>query len=417
LDYTFDEEFKRNLELAAEEEEAEVDEELTAQAVEAVASGGGTAASSSMEAPAVESMLSGPRGTWDISHGPRKKGLNTLTMILPAVTRVGTLLVGGGLATTGYAVGKVGETVGRGKAVDSRVFQAGFTTWLWSNGLVPNTKYEPMGAVGERLAAATGVPGPLKEDDMTTCPIVVSNHVSYIDGLVLASCFKAPKIVAMAGSRKVPVLGKLMEEMEVVFVDRSSGDSKKATLDAIEAHCAEWKSGSRPLLMFPEGGTTNGEGLLDFKKGAFVCGVPVRPVIIVYTGHFDPASTTYHQEASPGAKMTKTSDAEWAAQFMGHFIHSMHVRVLPPYVPSEEEKKDAGLYATNVKEHMDKELQRVRKEVIDSSWKTAAGREDGGLTYKFGDITRVVMRRTMSGGRLLAMGVARICNPGFGREP
>merc|ERR1719433_1453745 len=150
-----------------------------------------------------------------------------------------------------------------------------------------------------------------------------------------------------------------MKEMEVVFVDQGSGDLMKATLDATSAHCASWEVGSRPLLMFPEGTTTNGEELMDFKKGAFVSGAPVRPVIIVYTGQFDPASTTYHQK-SEEAELHETSDAEWVAQFMGHFIHSIHVRVLPPYIPSEEEKADAGLYAFRAQEYMSRELERVR---------------------------------------------------------
>lgn len=227
--------------------------------------------------------------------------------------------------------------------------------------------------------------------DMNITPIIVSNHISYLDGVVLASLFNAPKIVAMSGSKKVPVLGKLMKEMEVVFVDRSAGDSRKATAEAIQRHCTEWSQGQRPLLIFPEGRTTNGEGLVEFKKGAFNSGVPVRPVLIVYTGQFDPATTTYHQ-AQQGADLHETSDAEWAAQFMGHFIHSMHVRVLPPYLPSEAERSDPETYAANVRSYMAAELDRVRGELIDRSWKARAGREDGGLDYKFGDLTRWFIR-------------------------
>lgn len=182
----------------------------------------------------------------------------------------------------------------------------------------------------------------------------------------------------------------------MVFVDRSTGDSRKATMDAIEKHCTDWKVGSRPLLIFPEGTTTNGEGLVDFKRGAFVSGVPVRPVVTVYTGQFDPATTTYVQaEGDQDAEVKKTSDAEWAAQFMGHFIHSMHIRVLPPYIPSEEEKRDPDLYASRCRSYMEIELVRVRDELFKTSWKAMAGREDGGLDYKFGDVTRWVMKTSV----------------------
>ena len=36
----------------------------------------------------------------------------------------------------------------------------------------------------------------------------------------------------------------------------------------------------RPMLLFPEGTTSNGQMLLPFKTGAFLAGVPVLPVII-----------------------------------------------------------------------------------------------------------------------------------------
>ena len=35
-----------------------------------------------------------------------------------------------------------------------------------------------------------------------------------------------------------------------------------------------------PLLIFPEGGTTNGSSLINFKKGAFIAEKTVRPVIL-----------------------------------------------------------------------------------------------------------------------------------------
>ena len=39
---------------------------------------------------------------------------------------------------------------------------------------------------------------------------------------------------------------------------------------------------ARPLLLFPEGTTTNGRYLLPFKTGAFLAGQPLQPVVIRY---------------------------------------------------------------------------------------------------------------------------------------
>lgn len=42
------------------------------------------------------------------------------------------------------------------------------------------------------------------------------------------------------------------------------------------------RPGARPILLFPEGTTTNGDFLLPFKTGAFLAGLPLRPVVIKY---------------------------------------------------------------------------------------------------------------------------------------
>merc|ERR1712129_297734 len=237
-----------------------------------------------------------------------------------------------------------------------------------------------------------GLDKALPTNDISMTPVIVSNHVCYLDGIILASVLGAPKIVAMSDSRKAPVLGSLMEEMEVVFVERGSKDSRQATMDAIVGHCDEWKPGARPLLIFPEGKTTNGESLVEFKKGAFAAGVPVRPVLIVYTGQWDPAACTYRQP--PGSEgLVEVSQTEWAKQFMGHFVHSIHVRILAPYVPDDAERADPGIYAQNCQRHMANELERVKNELTQKSWKAAAGREAGGLGYRVGDMTRMTVRK------------------------
>jgi 1-acyl-sn-glycerol-3-phosphate acyltransferase len=326
-------------------------------------------------------MVDAEAQRWQVKQAPKKGKLEKLQMVLPALTRIPFNLFGGALAAGGYAVGKVGEAVGTGKAVDSTPFQAGFAAWMYSNGIFPSVKYEP---VDERFL-------PSSEKDMSLTPIIIANHISYMDGGILAAEFAAPKIIAKSGARDVPILGKLMEEMETVFVDRSSQDSRQATLEAITKHCESWTPGSRALLMFPEGTTTNGESIIEFKKGAFAPGLPVRPVLLVYTGQWDPASTKY-KDTSAGIR--RTSDAEWSSEFLGHFVHSVHVRVLPPYMPGEDEVADCNLFARNCRAYMATELARVRDELRQQSWNEAAGRSEGGLGYTFGDLTRWGWRST-----------------------
>lgn len=326
---------------------------------------------------------------WDVCRGAIKRtALERMSMLPPALVHAVGNVLGGTVAASGYAVGKFGSAVGAGKAVDSTPFKTGARAWMYANGIFPKVVYEPWGS-----SNASGHP----EKNPGLTPVLVANHTTYLDGLVLAVEFGAPRIVATSGSQGAPILGDLMREMDVIFVDRSSDNSRQHTLDAIGEHCREWTPGSRPLLIFPEGKTTNGESLLPFKKGAFMAGLPVRPVIMVYTGQWDPACCTYRETAS-GEKI-EVSAKEWGKQFVGHLVHSVHVRVLAPYVPSAAECADPQLYADNVQAHMSRALIRVREELRTNSWKEAARRQSGGLGYKPGDGMRCMAQRAVADGR------------------
>merc|ERR1712224_228643 len=81
--------------------------------------------------------------------------------------------------------------------------------------------------------------------------------------------------------------------------------------------------------------------------------------------------------------------------FLGSGIISVHVRVLPPYIPKEEEKADANLYARNCHSYMAAELIRVRTELYHESWQRFSGRAHGGLGYRFGDFTNGLIRKAV----------------------
>jgi len=50
-----------------------------------------------------------------------------------------------------------------------------------------------------------------------------------------------------------------------------------------------------PLIVYPEGGTTNGSTLIQFKKGAFTGLKSIRPVIFSYKcDHMDVENSQIH---------------------------------------------------------------------------------------------------------------------------
>jgi len=109
---------------------------------------------------------------------------------------------------------------------------------------------------------------------------------------------------------------------------------------------------ARPLLLFPEGTTTNGVFMLPFKTGAFLAGVPLQPVIIQY--HTNRVSPSW--EAIP--------IKQHIFLLFCDPIHSVTCYELPVYVPSPEEIADPRLYADNVRRKMVSGLQDLFKKEI-----------------------------------------------------
>jgi 1-acyl-sn-glycerol-3-phosphate acyltransferase len=114
---------------------------------------------------------------------------------------------------------------------------------------------------------------------------VVANHLSFLDILALLSlgcCF-----VANHGVLNLPGIGKVARAIGCIFVARDSPESRLAAKKAI----AERLTGRDPasesyaqLVIFPEGTTTNGRGLLHFRRGAFETeGVTIQPARIDYS--------------------------------------------------------------------------------------------------------------------------------------
>lgn len=92
------------------------------------------------------------------------------------------------------------------------------------------------------------------------------------------------------------------------------------TLNASE----RWPHRFPPILIFPEGTTTNGHCLIDFKRGAFVPAVTVQPIVIKYPcHHYNPADTGRH---------SGNKSLFW---LMLQFANWIEVTELDPYVEEQ----------------------------------------------------------------------------------
>jgi 1-acyl-sn-glycerol-3-phosphate acyltransferase len=94
---------------------------------------------------------------------------------------------------------------------------------------------------------------------------VASNHLSYLD-ILLYSSVQPFVMVAKTEVRRWPLLGSLTAQAGTVYVERGGGPKAYPGVNA--AMAAAYRSGL-PVLFFPEGTTTDGAGVLPFRRGLF----------------------------------------------------------------------------------------------------------------------------------------------------
>ncbi len=111
--------------------------------------------------------------------------------------------------------------------------------------------------------------------------VLVANHLSYMDPIVLLSLLPArPICKGEVGSW--PLIGQVARLRGVLLVDRECPWSGARVL---RRAITELRSGGR-VLVFPEGTTTRGDRVLPFRRGIFgaakLAEVPIVPVTISY---------------------------------------------------------------------------------------------------------------------------------------
>lgn len=116
--------------------------------------------------------------------------------------------------------------------------------------------------------------------------VVVSNHASYLDGVVFTAALPAQfAFVIKREMNGVPLAGLLLRRLGSHFVERfnrhkGAADARRVLRDAINGNS---------LAFFPEGTFTRTPGVLKFHTGAFTtairAGCPIVPATVRGTRH------------------------------------------------------------------------------------------------------------------------------------
>ena len=114
--------------------------------------------------------------------------------------------------------------------------------------------------------------------------IAVSNHCSYMDGLVLLAAIPRPfGFVAKSELQRYVLARVFLSGLRARFVERFEVEKSVEDSARLVQHAKEGQS----LLFFPEGTLSRAPGLMEFRMGAFQvasqAGLPVVPVTIIGT--------------------------------------------------------------------------------------------------------------------------------------
>ena len=115
---------------------------------------------------------------------------------------------------------------------------------------------------------------------------VVSNHLSYLD-ILMYSAITPFVMVSKTEVRGWPLVGWITAQAGTVYVERADvSGGQRQTHAEVNAMMAEAYGSGLPVLFFPEGTTTDGAGVLPFRRGLYHSvlngGVPLRTAAIGY---------------------------------------------------------------------------------------------------------------------------------------
>jgi 1-acyl-sn-glycerol-3-phosphate acyltransferase len=143
--------------------------------------------------------------------------------------------------------------------------------WRWS--LVHGTARAALWLMGIRLEVQGMRPSSQRG-------IIISNHASYLDGLVLSAALSGDlAFVAKKELKEQFIAGHFLKALGTIFIERA--DPEGAVEDMREALLAP--PSAQTLVFFPEGTFTRAPGLSAFRLGAFVTAASLNLSILPVT--------------------------------------------------------------------------------------------------------------------------------------
>ena len=169
--------------------------------------------------------------------------------------------------------------------------------------------------------------------------VIVANHLSLLDILVLFRLQSHYKWVSKAENFRVPIIGWNMSLCDYIPLRRGDASSIRAMMK----QCDRALAGGSSILMFPEGTRSATGRLRRFRSGAFEIAirnqVPIQPIVI-----------------------RGTSQALPKQGFILQGRHPISVEILDPISPEKFETDDADVLMERVRDRFVSELEAAPSE-------------------------------------------------------
>lgn len=108
--------------------------------------------------------------------------------------------------------------------------------------------------------------------------VIIANHMSYVDGIVLGSIFPIV-FVSKKEVRRWPIVGLWNILCGTIFIDRQHKERVGSLVDAMSRKLKQEAN----ILLFPEGTSTNGERMLAFQTVPLAAPLRRRSIIVPVT--------------------------------------------------------------------------------------------------------------------------------------
>jgi 1-acyl-sn-glycerol-3-phosphate acyltransferase len=108
--------------------------------------------------------------------------------------------------------------------------------------------------------------------------VIISNHVSYVDGIVLGSIFPIV-FVSKNEVKSWPIIGQWSRLCGTIFINRQRKEKVPCMVEEMTRKLKQKAN----ILLFPEGTSTNGERILPFQTAPLAAPLRSRSVIVPVT--------------------------------------------------------------------------------------------------------------------------------------